>query len=71
MATNGDPIVAEHRSIKIKGRNRLFGLLVSAFGGICFGFFSPAFNLATNDQFRLLQPGVAPLTVWTGKSVLA
>lgn len=35
------------------------------FAGICFSLFSPAFNLATNDQWRTLKDGVPHLVVYT------
>eukprot|EP00775_Hariotina_reticulata_P008969 gene8969-9144_t len=35
-----------------KRSNRVMGLVVAGFGGVCFGGFSPCFNIATNDQFK-------------------
>ncbi|KAE8654682.1 hypothetical protein F3Y22_tig00117047pilonHSYRG00014 [Hibiscus syriacus] len=35
------------------------------FAGVCFSLFSPAFNLATNDQWRTLKDGVPKLVVYT------
>lgn len=35
------------------------------FAGICFSLFSPAFNLATNDQWHTLKDGVPHLVVYT------
>ena len=39
------------------------GLAVAAFGGLCFAFFSPLFNLAVNDEFGWAE--CPPLTVWS------
>lgn len=41
------------------------GLVLAALGGLCFSLFSPAFNVATNDQLHLLPEGTQPLTVYT------
>lgn len=35
------------------------------FAGVCFSLFSPAFNLATNDQWHTLKEGVPHLVVYT------
>jgi drug/metabolite transporter (DMT)-like permease len=35
------------------------------FSGICFSLFSPAFNLATNDQWHTLKDDVPHLVVYT------
>lgn len=41
------------------------GLCVAAAGGVCFGFFSPAFNLAVNDELHwIAQSGGSPLPVF-------
>ncbi|PKA50354.1 Ureide permease 2 [Apostasia shenzhenica] len=53
------------RSIKVIGSSRLFGLGIVFFAGICFSLFSPAFNLATNDQWHTLKRGVPHLVVYT------
>lgn len=53
------------RSIKVFGSNTLLGLVIVFFAGICFSLFSPAFNLATNDQWHLLKQGVPHLVVYT------
>ncbi|KAK4779920.1 hypothetical protein SAY87_016026 [Trapa incisa] len=56
----------EHkRAIKVFGKNKFMGLGISIFAGLCFSFFSPLFNLATNDQFHTLKEGVPHLTVYT------
>lgn len=55
----------KRRSIKVIGSNIYFGLGIVFFAGICFSLFSPAFNLATNDQWHTLKPGVPHLVVYT------
>ncbi|XP_020591114.1 ureide permease 1-like [Phalaenopsis equestris] len=55
----------ERRSIKVVGSNVLLGLSIVFFAGICFSLFSPAFNLATNDQWHTLKKGVPHLVVYT------
>ncbi len=42
-----------------------FGLVIVVIAGFCFALFSPAFNLATNDQWHRLKPGVPHLVVYT------
>ncbi|XAR65277.1 hypothetical protein NMG60_11009337 [Bertholletia excelsa] len=53
------------RAIKVFGRNIMIGLAITFFAGVCFSLFSPAFNLATNDQWHKLKPGVPHLSVYT------
>ncbi|XP_057251634.1 ureide permease 1 isoform X2 [Beta vulgaris subsp. vulgaris] len=53
------------RSIKVFDRSVWLGLAITFFSGVCFSLFSPAFNLATNDQFHLLEKGVPHLVVYT------
>lgn len=53
------------RAIKVHGRSILFGLSIVVFSGLCFSLFSPAFNLATNDQWHTLKHGVPHLVVYT------
>ncbi|XP_075657543.1 ureide permease 1-like isoform X3 [Castanea sativa] len=53
------------RSIKVFGRSTITGLAITFFAGICFSLFSPAFNLATNDQWHTLKEGVSHLSVYT------
>ncbi|CAE8596697.1 unnamed protein product [Polarella glacialis] len=48
-----------------KVRRIVVGIGVSFLGGFCFGFFSPAFNIAVNDQFHWVAKDVPKLTVWT------
>ncbi|KAG0571608.1 hypothetical protein KC19_VG026700 [Ceratodon purpureus] len=55
----------EQRALKAKGASTIFGLAIVVFAGICFSLFSPAFNVATNDQWHLLKPGVPHLVVYT------
>ncbi|KAH7569990.1 hypothetical protein JRO89_XS05G0029500 [Xanthoceras sorbifolium] len=53
------------RSIKVFGKSTLIGLTITFFAGCCFSLFSPAFNLATNDQWHTLKKGVPKLVVYT------
>ncbi|KAJ6815441.1 ureide permease 1-like [Iris pallida] len=53
------------RSIKVLGSNTYKGLGIVFFAGVCFSLFSPAFNLATNDQWHTLKEGVPHLVVYT------
>nr|XP_019710591.1 ureide permease 2 isoform X2 [Elaeis guineensis] len=53
------------RSIKVLGSNTCLGLSIVFVAGICFSLFSPAFNLATNDQWHALKEGVPHLVVYT------
>ncbi|KAL6842071.1 hypothetical protein ACP4OV_028050 [Aristida adscensionis] len=55
----------EKRSIKVFGSSTFIGLGIVFFAGICFSLFSPAFNLATNDQWHTLKDGVPHLVVYT------
>ncbi|KAL6622780.1 hypothetical protein ACP70R_032659 [Stipagrostis hirtigluma subsp. patula] len=55
----------ERRSIKVFGSSTFIGLGIVFFSGICFSIFSPAFNLATNDQWHTLKDGVPHLMVYT------
>ncbi|XP_071717374.1 ureide permease 1-like isoform X2 [Rutidosis leptorrhynchoides] len=57
--------IESRRSIKVFGRSTLIGLALCLFAGICFSLFSPAFNLATNDQWHTLDYGVPYLSVYT------
>eukprot|EP00252_Welwitschia_mirabilis_P002356 TRINITY_DN12283_c0_g1_i1.p1 TRINITY_DN12283_c0_g1~~TRINITY_DN12283_c0_g1_i1.p1 ORF type:complete len:382 (-),score=44.23 TRINITY_DN12283_c0_g1_i1:134-1123(-) len=57
--------VEEKRSIKVMGKNIYLGMTLVFFAGICFSLFSPAFNLATNDQWHALKDGVPHLVVYT------
>ncbi|WCJ22115.1 ureide permease 2 [Euphorbia peplus] len=53
------------RAIKVFGKSSVIGLIIAFSAGVCFSLFSPAFNLATNDQWHLLEDGVANLVVYT------
>ncbi|KAI5678896.1 hypothetical protein M9H77_09846 [Catharanthus roseus] len=53
------------RAIKVFGKSTYLGLSITFFAGVCFSLFSPAFNLATNDQLHTLKKGVPHLTVYT------
>ncbi|CAN1152865.1 Ureide permease 2 [Linum perenne] len=53
------------RSIKVFGKSTMIGLAITFFAGFCFSLFSPAFNLATNDQWHALEKGVPKLVVYT------
>eukprot|EP00250_Pteridium_aquilinum_P011897 c20375_g1_i1 orf=1-1083(-) len=53
------------RAIKVRARSIFFGLSIVIFSGLCLSLFSPAFNLATNDQWGTLKDGVPHLTVYT------
>ncbi|XP_047321955.1 ureide permease 1-like isoform X2 [Impatiens glandulifera] len=55
----------KRRSIKVYGKSTMIGLAITFFAGFCFSLFSPAFNLATNDQWHALKAGVPHLTVYT------
>lgn len=53
------------RAIKVHGRSIFFGLSIVIFSGLCFSLFSPAFNVATNDQWHTLKDRVPHLVVYT------
>ncbi|EOA24139.1 hypothetical protein CARUB_v10017373mg [Capsella rubella] len=53
------------RAIKVFGKRKIIGLAITFFAGLCFSLFSPAFNLATNDQWHRLKQGVPKLVVYT------
>ncbi|XP_076905314.1 ureide permease 1-like [Bidens hawaiensis] len=53
------------RAIKVFGKSTLIGLGICLFAGVCFSLFSPAFNLAMNDQWHTLDDGVPHLSVYT------
>ncbi|KAH6807256.1 ureide permease 1 [Perilla frutescens var. frutescens] len=53
------------RAIKVFGKGTFIGLAITFFAGVCFSLFSPAFNLATNDQWHTLKDGVPHLSVYT------
>ncbi|XP_047048129.1 ureide permease 1-like [Lolium rigidum] len=55
----------QRRSIKVFGSSTLMGLGIVFFAGVCLSLFSPALNLATNDQWHTLKDGVPHLVVYT------
>uniref|UniRef100_A0A0E0BT31 Ureide permease 2-like n=1 Tax=Oryza glumipatula TaxID=40148 RepID=A0A0E0BT31_9ORYZ len=57
--------VEKRRSIKVFGSSRWLGLGMVLLAGVCFSLFSPAINLATNDQWRTLRDGVPHLKVYS------
>ncbi|KAL6592937.1 hypothetical protein ACP70R_049233 [Stipagrostis hirtigluma subsp. patula] len=57
--------VEKRRTIKAAGSSTFLGLAIVLFAGFCFFIFSPAFNIATNDQFHVLKKGVPHLVVYT------
>ncbi|XP_021770939.1 ureide permease 2-like [Chenopodium quinoa] len=57
--------VENQRAIKVVGESKLVGMSITLFAGICFALFSPAFNLATNDQWHFLKGGVPHLVIYT------
>ena len=50
--------------LQCAGVDRYIGLIVAFAGGGVYAFFAPAFNVATNDNFGLLAPGVPPLSIY-------
>lgn len=50
---------------QVFGSSRLRGLGLVFLAGACFSLFSPAINLATNDQWRALREGVPHLVIYT------
>ncbi|KAL8546066.1 hypothetical protein ACS0TY_005967 [Phlomoides rotata] len=54
-----------NRSIKVFGKSIWVGLSIAFFGGVCYCLFSPAFNLATNNQWHIMKRGVPNLVVYT------
>ncbi|EIE24652.1 putative ureide permease 2 [Coccomyxa subellipsoidea C-169] len=57
--------VESRRSIKVVGNSVLIGVFILCFNGTCYALFSPAFNLATNDQWNRLPEGVPHLVIYT------
>ncbi|KAJ7953911.1 Ureide permease [Quillaja saponaria] len=53
------------RAIKVFGKSTSIGLGLTFFAGVCFSLFSPAFNLATNDQWHTLKEAVPHISVYT------
>lgn len=57
--------VEGQRAIKVVGSSLAIGMCILVFNGVCYTLFSPSFNLATNDQWHVLPPGVPNLVVYT------
>ncbi|CAL4993450.1 unnamed protein product [Urochloa decumbens] len=57
--------VEKRRSIKAAGSSTFTGLVIVLFSGFCFFIYSPALNLAANDQWHFLKKGVPHLVVYT------
>jgi hypothetical protein len=57
--------IENQRAMKTGGSSVWLGLAVVSFAGLSYGIFSPAFNLATNDQWHKLAPGVPKLVIYT------
>ncbi|KAF8378811.1 hypothetical protein HHK36_030160 [Tetracentron sinense] len=57
--------VENRRAIKVFGKSTLIGLGITFFAGVSFSVFSPAINLATNDQWGTMKEGVPHLVVYT------
>lgn len=55
----------QQRSIKVLESNKFTGIAIVFFAGFLMSLFSPAFNLATNDQWHFLKDGVPHLVVYT------
>ncbi|KAK4477576.1 hypothetical protein RD792_016811 [Penstemon davidsonii] len=49
---------------QVFGKTIWLGLSVTFFGGVCYSLFSPALNLATNDQFHMVRRGVPHLVAF-------
>ncbi|TVU25882.1 hypothetical protein EJB05_28399 [Eragrostis curvula] len=50
---------------QVAGSSSFIGLTIVLFAGVCCFIFSPAFNLASNDQWHVLKKGVPHLVVYT------
>jgi len=50
---------------QVLGSHTLLGLGIVVFAGVFYALFTPAFNLATNDQWHTLPAGVPHLVVYT------
>ncbi|KAK1551604.1 hypothetical protein Q3G72_001129 [Acer saccharum] len=57
--------IENRRAIKVFGKSTLIGLAITFFAGCCLSLFSPAFNLASNDQWHTLKKGVPNLVIYT------
>ena len=63
-ACGPDPIAA---ILQISGSSVMVGLALCCISGTSYILFSPAVNLATNDQWHKLAEGVPHLVVYTGE----
>lgn len=55
------------RSVKLDDKQKMFyGIICASLSGAIGSLFSPGFNVVTNDAFHNLDPGVKPLSVYTG-----
>lgn len=55
---------APSRSIPAGRHSKYLGLLIAIFGGTVYGLVYPALNLAINDPWGFLPPGVPPLSIY-------
>ena len=51
--------------LQVNASSKFIGLSIVFTAGACYSIFSPAFNLATNDQWHKLDEGVPHLVVYT------
>ena len=51
--------------LQVTKASQFVGLAIVLTAGACYSIFSPAFNLATNDQWHKLDEGVDHLVVYT------
>ncbi|KAF7809040.1 putative ureide permease A3 isoform X2 [Senna tora] len=65
IKAGGYHLLKMSKLIFVFGKSTFIGLAVTFFAGVCFSLFSPAFNLATNDQWHTLKKGVPHLSVYT------
>ena len=55
------------RSVNLDNKQKMFyGIVCASLSGAVGSLFSPGFNVVTNDAFHNLDPGVKPLSVYTG-----
>lgn len=55
------------RSVNLDKKQKMFyGIACASLSGAVGSLFSPGFNVVTNDAFHNLDPGVKPLSVYTG-----
>ncbi|KAK9829083.1 hypothetical protein WJX72_003800 [[Myrmecia] bisecta] len=64
--SNGRPYLIQSAVYdEVSGASVFVGLTLVCISGLCYILFSPALNLATNDQWNLLPPGVPNLVIYT------